>query len=429
MSCQNQNVFEWDDTAIHLTPRWTKEPSTQAIESVCRQRLGIPSADPCDALFYAGDAMHKLYSVVYAGQSLWMKVLLPVYPQLKTRGEAATLQWVRDHTSVSVPKVVAFEDSNNNDPGFEWILLDAVSGVPAHRRWRTLETEQKIAIVQRLAEFQAELSCYGKPEGAFRNIGTLDLDIGKGEPGIPKTVIPSRLVSYERFMGGRLNYDVPRGPFRSSHDWLHAGLSLVMLEKTAAIDQGHLDSDDLEDAEHTRAAAQRLLSLLPKVFPPGQEDATATALYHDGLALHNILLDDQGNITALIDRECISAMPIWVATMLPRFLCGQIREEAPKKDMYSNITPGPAVPGDHKDPDELNNEGKDELYWIHLMEYDTTQLRRVYRARMRQLWPEWPVEESCKQFDFFAASLQCNREFFINQVNEWADHLEQGDSI
>lgn len=42
--------------------------------------------------------------------------------------------------------------------------------------------------------------------------------------------------------------------------------------------------------------------------------------------------------------------------------------------------------------DGLDNEGKNELYWIHLMEYEQTQLRKAYAARMQQLHEAWDVE-------------------------------------
>lgn len=420
MSLESQGGFEWEERGLHLIPRWKKEPSIEAIERVCRQHLDIPSDDSCTASFHADDAMYKIYSIAGAGRSLWIKVLLPVYPHFKTRGEVATLQWVREHTNVPVPRVVAFKDNNRNEIGFEWILMDMTPGVPAHRRWRTLAMERKITIVQRLAEFQAELSRCGKPDDVFKNIGTLDLEGGK--------VVPGRLVAHESFMRSRLNYDVPRGPYRSSHDWFHAVLDLFIQEKTATINQSQVASDR-EDAEEALEPAQRLLSLLPNVFPPTQEDGGVTALYHDGLALRNILLNDQGEITALIDWECVSAMPTWVATIPPRFLSGQIREKEPVKDEYMNEEAVHDSPEENSNPDELDNEGKNELYWIHLMEYDTTQLRKVYRARMRQLWPDWPSEESYKQVDFFEAFLQCNAEVFIKQVNEWADRLEKGESI
>lgn len=444
MSRDIQDGLEWEETALHLHPRWTREPSLEAIESVCRQRLDIPSSEPCKVSFYASDAMYKLYSIIAPGnRSLLMKVLLPVYPRFKTRGEAATLQWVRNHTNIPVPKVVAFEDVNTNDDiGFEWILLElAQPGVPAHRCWRKLAMEQKIVIAQRLAEFQAELFRCGRTDDApFRKIGTLDFENdGKGGDAAAK-VVPGRLVSNELIMRRRLHKDdddVSRGPFRSSHDWLHAELRLLILEKTTAMENAQDNADDKEDATEIRDAAQRLLALLPKVFPPtSQQDAAVpTALYHDGLTLHNILLNDKGEITALLDWECVSAMPTWVATMPPRLLYGPSREEEPSKEAYADDdTPAGSTSAREKkqggyDEDELDNEGKNELYWIHLMEYEKTRLQGAYRERMKQLWPDWPVDESCQQVDFYEAFLQCNAGVFIKQVNKWVDLVEKGESI
>ncbi|CAG8973063.1 hypothetical protein HYALB_00010837 [Hymenoscyphus albidus] len=434
MSRNRQDGLEWEARVIGLVPRWSKEPSIEAIEHVCRQQLVIPPAESCTVSLRTEDAMHRLYSVSGTGRSMLMKVLLPVYPHFKTRGEVATLQWVRGHTNIPVPTVVAFDDSNHNQIGFEWILMEMMPGIPARRRWRTLAMESKMAMVQRLAEFQAELSRRGQSDDAFKNIGTLDLEA----EGALATVVPGRLVTDELYMRNRLNYDLPRGPFRSSHDWLHANLRLIILEKAAIIKQGNhddasseagSDAEDAEDAEEVQEAAQRLLSLLPNIFPPTQEDAVATALYHDGLTLSNILLSEQGEITALLDWEGVSAMPTWMATIPPRFLSGQIREDEPIKDEYMNEETGAEASDEHSDPDKLDDEGKNELYWIHRMEYETTQLRKRYRVRMRQLWPDWPEEENYRQVDFFEAFLQCNGEVFIKQVNQWVDRLEKGDSV
>lgn len=437
MSRDDQDGLAWDETGLSITAQWTRQPSLKAIEDVCRQQLSIASTSPCSVSFYSRDAMHKVYAVNCSDRWLLMKILLPVYPHFKTRGEVATLQWVRDKTSIPVPRVVAFDDSNDNPIGFEWILMDdIVRGVSAYRLWRTLKMDQKMAIAQRIAEFQAELSIRGGGGGhSFSKIGTLDFaDETKNDKA------PGRLVSNEFLTCNRPSYDsqVPMGPFGSSHDWLHATLQLIVVEKTATMEQAR-DAADKEDAEEILGAAQKLLSLLPKVFPPTQQDpaAVTTALCLNGITLNSILLDDQGEITALLDWECVSAMPAWVATMVPEFLSGPVREEEPKRDEYSN---GPATHAfspqtprssdlDEMMVERLDDEGKNELYWIHLMEYDTTQLRRAYRAKMRKLWPDWPEEESRKQVDFYQALLQCNAGVWVKQVKAWVDRMERGESV
>ncbi|KAL6860723.1 hypothetical protein ACO1O0_004757 [Amphichorda felina] len=345
-----------------------------------------------------------------------MRVTLPVYPHHKTRAEVATLR---------------FDDSNDNEIGYEWILMELMQGTSAHKRWRAMSMGQKVALTKQIATFQAELTGVEKPGSVFRSIGTLDLrDVGQeNDVGHPTEIIPGLLVSYEFFMGDHLQYDIPRGPFRSSHDWLRAELNIKLLHQTAVL-EGADDNDDKEDAEEILVVARKLLSLVPKVFPPTLDEPETTGLYHHDLHLNNILVNAEGEITAILDWECVSALPLWVLTNVPKFLDGPCREEEPQRDSYADETPEEAAAAaeERNDPDYLNNEGKNELYFIHRMEYEATQLRKVYEARLRELWPEWPLEESYVKIDFFQAISQCDG-FWVQKTSRWADRIEKGDII
>ncbi|KAK4465395.1 kinase-like protein [Cladorrhinum samala] len=418
-----QDGLEWKETLFDLVPQWTRDPSIAAIENTCRQQLNIPPEGPCTIAFHASGVFNKLYIVECARGRLIMRVSLPVYPRHKTRAEVATLRWLQDNTTIPAPKVFGFNDSNDNEIGFEWILMELMEGVPAHRRWRTMSMEQKVAFTQRIATFQAELSGLGKPGSAcaFRGIGSLDLE----------KVAPGPLVSYELFMGNHLNYDVPRGPFRSSHDWLSALLSIIQLHQTAVLKKTD-DEDDQEDAEEILAAVRKLLPLVPKIFVPIplESEPEATALYHHDLHLNNILVNEQGEITAVLDWECISALPLWMSTKVPKFLEEQPREEEPQRDEYDDELPEESAAEVEKlnDPDCLDNEGKNELYWIHRMEYEATQLRKVYGARLRELWPEWPLEESYTKTDLYDAVSLCDG-IWVNKTRRWAERMEKGETV
>ncbi|KAK4652911.1 LOW QUALITY PROTEIN: hypothetical protein QC762_0078110 [Podospora pseudocomata] len=149
-----------------------------------------------------------------------------------------------------------------------------------------MSLEQKVVFTKRVATFQAELtwelSGRGKPESIFRGIGTLDLrkvdqvDQGHDAEDLDK-VSPGLLVSHEFFMGDHLYYDIPRGPFRSSHDWLSAVLNIIIVHQTAVLEKTD-DEDEKEDAEEILPVAQRLLALVPKVFPAHPDEAETTAL-------------------------------------------------------------------------------------------------------------------------------------------------------
>lgn len=430
MPRENQDGLEWEDTLFTLIPHWTREPSIEAIERVCRRHLEVPAGSPCTASSYESGTFNKLYLIACADESFLMRITLPVSPRYKTRGEVATLRWVREHTDIPVPKVIAFEDSSDNEVGFEWILMELMPGTPAYRRWRKMSLDQKSAIAKRVAEYQAQLSRPSAPNPPFKRIGTLCLNAETPRIEAPTTVAPGKMTSNEFFIRDRINYDVPRGPFRSSRDWLTSGIRLIILEQTAALEKAE-DDGDREDAEETLIAARKLLSLLPQVFPDdGQGDEVATALYHDDLSLHNILVNEEGEITAIVDWECVSAMPIWLTTKLPKFLIGKTREEEPIRDGYMDEIPGDSgSPQDDGDPDNLDNEGKNQLYWIHLMEYETTQLRAVYERRLKELWPAWPLEESQIKVDFYNTVLLCSGGIFWKVVARWADSIERGELI
>lgn len=133
----------------------------------------------------------------------------------------------------------------------------------------------------------------------------------------------------------------------------------MIVEQTAAIEKAE-DEHDREDAEEPLHATQKLLSLLPKVFPATQDSPEVMAIWHDDLNLNNILVDDGGNITAVLDWEYVSALPIWMAAKMPRFLIGGGSQEEPKREDYSDEAPRGSLASDSKV--DLDNEGKNELY-------------------------------------------------------------------
>ncbi|CAI4218699.1 unnamed protein product [Parascedosporium putredinis] len=341
-----------------------------------------------------------------------MRVSLPVYPHHKTRAEVATLRWVRQNTNIPVPEVFSFDDSNANEIGYEWILMEFLQGTSARKCWRTMSMEQKIALTKQMATFQAELLEYGKPGFMFKNIGTLDVrEIGQESNAEDlKKIAPGRLVSHGFFMGDHVQYDIPRGPFRSSHDWLSAELNIILLHHTAVLKR------------HRTKMTKRT----PRSLPPILDERETTGLYHHDLHLNNILVNEEGEITAVLDWECVSALPLWMLAKVPKFLDGPVREEEPQRDLYADEAPD--VEAENNDPEYLDNEGKNELYFIHRMEYETTQLRKVHVARLRELWPELSLEESAVKIDFFEAVSQCDG-IWVKKARRWADCMQKGEVV
>jgi hypothetical protein len=186
------------------------------------------------------------------------------------------------------------------------------------------------------------------------------------------------------------------------------------------------DENDIEEAQDTKNLAERLLGILPEIFPQDEHNQSeSTALFHDDLSLQNILVDDHAKITGVIDWECVSALPLWRACQLPQFLEGRERVEEPQRDQYS--------PDDGEDEtsdkEQLDNEGVNSLYWEHLMDWELAQLRKTFLEEMNRLSPEWikTMEEGVEKADFENAVQNCDNSWRTKKINAWLDARDRGE--
>ncbi|KAH7041426.1 phosphotransferase enzyme family-domain-containing protein [Microdochium trichocladiopsis] len=440
-----QDGLAWDEQLFDSVPVWTKQPSEAAIKRTCCKHFGLPDNEPtCTISFFSSGAFNKLYLVTARHEKALMRVSLPVYPTFKTRGEVTTLRWVKENTSIPVPRVLAFDDTNNNDIGFEWILMELMPGKTAYRNWRAISMEQKKFLAETIADYQAQLARAAARHG-LDAIGTLSKNEAStnGRPEITSAeprIVPSRLVTHEFFLGNRLKLDVPHGPFRSSQEWITTLLDMIVREQTNIANEIADDEDsDKEEAEEIIEVAKRLLRVLPKVFPEqkSQKDSDnaistteRTYLYHDDLNLKNILLDKDGDISAIVDWECVSALPLWMSTRMPQFLRDDERWEEPNPDQYAPDNEDSRIPGEPSGDgeDALDNEGKADLYWIHRGEYEATVLGKAYREKLGELWLGWEKlrEEGFLKVYMYEAVLSCASGFFLSGISRWIDAIEAG---
>lgn len=436
MSSHSKEGLKRDRSRLDLVSLWTRQPSTEAIETVCRHHLQINNNANCIVSFHAQRAYSNLYLVRTNEQSLLMRISLPVCPQEKTRGEATTLRWLADITdgmSIPLPKLVAFDDTSQNEIGFEWILMKVMPGVTAWKKWRSLTLRQKVALTQDIAVFQAQLLVPKLPRanfpGAlFSGIGTLGCASDGEDP------LPGQLVSDMFVSGDHINDDgVQRGPFRSSHDWLKSCLELAMQRFEGVTTTNCGNEEEIEEAKDALQVTRRLLTLLPKIFPSIQEPPECTALIHYDLGLQDILLDERGRISCVLNWECVSPMPLWAATQWPKFLRSRDRREEPRREDYPDEADPPDEGSENgqRDADDLDNEGKSGLYWIHLMEYDATQLRLIYHDRRGGSGRSWDLlrKESTLKVDFYDAVVRCVHAVCLNKVQIWVDNIEAGDFV
>ncbi|KAI9761981.1 MAG: hypothetical protein M1840_001510 [Geoglossum simile] len=370
------------------------------------------------------------YTVWIAIAASLFRVSLPVDPHHKTQSEVATIRFLQQQTKIPVPHIIGFDDSSDNELGFEWILMEFMPGRPLRQQWRKMSTETKHDLIKSVAVYHTQLL---RARPRFAGIGNIfPLSDQKWEKGsmsrsecLKLGFRLGRIVSMLFFWGDHINQDVYRGPFRTSHDWLHARLTFALNDQDRTIRESD-DDDEIEQAKDAKDLIVELHEMLPCIFTPKVDIPEQTALRHSDLSFQNILVDESGKITAVLDWECVSTVPMWDVVQLLDFLMGLNREEEPVRDEYMDES----IEEEEEAIEEgLDNEGKNTLYWVHQLEYEQTQLRRLYSAEMEQLWPEWKMEvhNGTRKADFDAAVSRCGTGFGTAVIQDWLEDLQEGE--
>ncbi|VDB91476.1 unnamed protein product [Peniophora sp. CBMAI 1063] len=396
------------DTFGTAQPAWSSEPDLSLLERIARQHL--PESEDIYAIsLFAQGGFNKIYAVDTPGKgkTYLIRVALPVEPRLKTLSEVATIEYVRAHACAAVPRILAYEaDAEASGLGYEWMLLEKIDGDVLEARWRDMEWDAKVELVKSVAGVLGKF--YDRPLSGIGNI-------------YPDAPDPGRIVSMQFFWDEHYEQDVPRGPFSSSHDWLRSCLQFVLNDTAAILARPVVedDSDDegeREEALETRSLAERLVQLLPRIFPPSSPDdePERTIIHHDDISFHNLLVSPTGELTGIIDWECVSAFPLWRACTFPSFLESRARVECPDVEKYGK--------------DEDDESRPNELYYEHLREWECTRLRGVFLDELESVQPQWirmhREKASALKNDFYWAMRQCDEEFSRRKIGEWLDMVE-----
>ncbi|CAL1709019.1 unnamed protein product [Somion occarium] len=406
-------TVEWESTLWGSRPRWTSEPSFTDIEHTTRQYLNLPTDAPFNVTFFAEGGFNKLYSIEVPEHEYLIRVALPVDPGKKTISEVATLKFVREQCGIDlVPQVVAYDAdavSPNNFLGFEWMIMEKLPGGVLESKWQDMEWEAKQVLVKTIVGFLAKL--YDHP---FLGIGNVYPGECSPDKDTTERLVIGPIVSMVFFWDKHYDQDVPRGPFKSSYGWLAARLTFILNDAAETLRTSD-DEDDIEEAEESQKLAERLIRLLPSLFTQDVEAPERTIIHHDDISFHNVLVDDSGQLTGLVDWECVSALPLWKACQFPSFLIGPSRKERPDQTSYA-----------------VEEDGQpNELYFEHLREWEKTQLRALFIEEMERVRPEWVNEhhaaDSKRKADLEFAIQYCDDELSRRKVKKWVDYMESGE--
>ncbi|KAJ7634632.1 kinase-like domain-containing protein [Roridomyces roridus] len=236
-----------------------------------------------------------------------------MYPQLlehEFRSEVATIEFVHNNTSITVPKVYHYEADVNNALGTRYTIMQRIPGVSLDTRWLSMSPEERREIVRQIATIQSQLLRI-----PFPAIGNLMDNQG--------TLGPLGLFSTYPF-----NLREPhRGPFTSAKEFFEAHIrsEFLLISNRVEWDSGRVFWKDLNggvDAMSATYATQWLSLLLAAILdvPPDDFDSPFI-LTHDDFSESNLLVSPEGSeIVGLVDWQGSRVCPLWNGRRFETFL-------------------------------------------------------------------------------------------------------------
>ncbi|KXG54184.1 Aminoglycoside phosphotransferase [Penicillium griseofulvum] len=330
--------------------------------------------------------------------------------------EAITLKHLKQVTDIPIPKVYSYSASSNNPIGVAYILMSKAQGWPLRNVWTSNPSTDRLSSVDK-AKVMSQLGqiTWNLAQVRFDRIGSLFEEDGDIKIG--------QCMSRGHVLHQRYSLDeIPRGPFATESEF-YDSLTTAMIHHAESLplrphcfvapipsredyenDAAHRDASDLwngfkalgdkiDSAENRLdyilvadaikdIIAERTNShpthTLPDPFP----------LHHPDLSVNNIFIDDDFNITSIIDWSFCSSVPLAVLLAPPglppsRHALSEDLTKAFREGYKSASRPNSLS---KRQPflssDELTILEDSEFSWalIRLLTFDSTDDLRLFRT-------------------------------------------------
>ncbi|KAI5359095.1 putative aminoglycoside phosphotransferase, protein kinase-like domain superfamily [Septoria linicola] len=227
------------------------------------------------------------------------------------RESALGMKFIRNKTDLPIPRLIDYDTTMDNEIGAPFIVMSFLSGKPIEEAWPQQEGEdfavtdaRRQTILQSLAKTMRLLE-----PTVFPRFGALLFD---GEEGVPNIGDTSRLTTDDIFVLKRKFKPVA---FRSSlEDYVHAAKRKLFRD--------HQYPE--EEHDHLTKGLFMLWELMLERFLEVvklEHGEPNFVLMQSDFNPQNILVDERGNVTGLIDWDCLEAIPRQVGwCSLPHWL-------------------------------------------------------------------------------------------------------------
>ena len=347
---RTEYVFWWDPNIS-----WRIKLDTDLIKKTIMPALELLGADPSSVTvaFLDEGGFNTVFTATAVDRDngisvdYIVRIPLPVDPYYKMECEVATTEFIRHFTSIPVPKIYAYDSSNKNPLGLEWMIMEKIKGADIGGRWLDMDNANHTELTVNVAQWVDEMSrlqC-DKIGGLYLQWTNSDMEFFIG---------PS--ISHHFTENRRLTYNVNRGPFESIWDYYDALIDVqkqefedpVLLnavelgkdgerhnkpenyEAMSEEEQFHEDELSLiaygpqaNWTENTLHSLKTLQDALQVFRSTSAHRDLVTYLIHRDISLGNLLVDENDRLISLLDWEHTEFLPDLSITLLPVFLNGE----------------------------------------------------------------------------------------------------------
>jgi len=229
----------------------------------------------------------------------------------KLLSDIQTSALIRSSTSIPIPEVFAWELSRENPVGVPYHMEGFIEGIPLSDRWTDLAEPERVKLLRDLAGLMSQLHVLH-----FDKIGSLVFGVSGKFSNVDEMVQMKSDIK-AMFDGDEVWPTASTcGPFTSTKTYLLAKLNF-----------------EYSEMQEWRKAELSLLRLAVNSIPPAFDTPKNFSLGHPDFNYQNILVNDDGIITGLIDWDGIHTLP--AALGFARYPSWITRDWDPAKYGYS----------------------------------------------------------------------------------------------
>ncbi|UJR07905.1 hypothetical protein I4U23_012188 [Adineta vaga] len=206
-----------------------------------------------------------------------LKICGDAWDKIKTESEVTAMKVVSKHTTLPIPKIIAYSSDKNNEFGLEWIIMTRTEGKPLRTSqhvgdiWTKLSIEQKKMLINELVDYVKQLH----------------------------SRIPSASLIGNYRSNDKIGFDNSRkGPWKNYREYFNDQLKDKIEILTNDNVFAPVRDDVLQSIKEFRTLNLPTFDELPNVFT------------HNDLGLQNLTVSDDLKIRGILDWEWSGSYPI-----------------------------------------------------------------------------------------------------------------------